>query len=174
MTEEWRDVVGFEGAYQVSDLGRVRSLDRIQVNSLGHARSLRGRVLVSVPTSRGYRCTKLGVKKWLAIHVAVCAAFYGPKPTAAHEVAHSDSDPSNNRADNLSWKLHVDNLADREALGRVPRGESHGSAKLDNAMVATIRRRTAAGELHRVIALDYAVTRNTVSDIGARRTWSHV
>ena len=108
MIEEWRDVVGFEGAYQVSNLGRVRSLDRdIPYVNNGTPTILhtKGRVLKLHPDKYGYprvglRC---GEKNKLAgVHRLVAQAFL-PNPDNLPCVNHKDYQRDNNCVDNLEW-----------------------------------------------------------------------
>ncbi len=111
-----------------------------------------------------------GVRYTIRPHVAVLEAFVGSRPPN-HQAAHLDGDKRNNRLDNLQWKLPVDNSADRELHGYSLRGEGHGMAKLTADNVRAIR--SASGS-HREIALQYGVTRSTVTAIRAGRRWSHV
>lgn len=113
--EEWRRIPGYEGRYDVSNLGRVRSLDRVRANG----RKWRGRILKPVPMARGY----LSVNLWLdntprmhLIHRLVLAAFVGPVPEGA-EGRHSDGNSSNNQLVNLEWGTHSENQYDQVAHG---------------------------------------------------------
>jgi len=120
-TEVWKDIDGFENIYQVSSLGRVRSLDRI-VARPGSPRGpmrLRGRVLseriinnynVVALCADGYRTNK-------PVHVAVLEAFVGPRP-GGMEAIHIDGDPLNNTPENLRWGTHKENMDDRCKHGR--------------------------------------------------------
>ena len=116
LTEEWRDVPGFRGCYQVSSLGRVRSLlcgqPRIRKpylhNTSGSMRYRR--ITISVPGSRA----KLG----RYVHEWVASAFHGPRPPEA-EVRHLDGDSLNNCADNLAWGSRAENMADAVAHGTI-------------------------------------------------------
>lgn len=106
--EEWRDVVGFEGAYQVSNLGRVRSLDR-DINYINNGTPttmhMKGRILKSKPDRDGYPrvSLKFGTKIKLAgIHRLVAQAFI-PNPHNLPCVNHKDYKRDNNCVDNLEW-----------------------------------------------------------------------
>lgn len=112
MTEEWRDIPGHEGYYQVSSLGQVRSLDRDFVDSRGHQRSLAGRVLSPRKTGKNYRTVHLGDRERdRKVHQLVLAAFVGPVPEG-QEVRHLDGDPTNNRLDNLLYGTRSENRLD--------------------------------------------------------------
>ena len=84
--EEWRDIPGFEGEYQVSDLGRVRSIDRIveQDSRWGVIRRrLQGKVLSPHLEKSGYLGVQLGRRKKQRVHELVAAAFIGPRSPGA-------------------------------------------------------------------------------------------
>lgn len=108
MIEEWRDVIGFEGAYQISNLGRVRSLDReIPYVNNGTPAILhyKGKVLKPKPDRDGYPrvSLKFGEKIKLAgIHRLVAQAFL-PNPDNLPCVNHKDYHRDNNCVDNLEW-----------------------------------------------------------------------
>lgn len=99
MIEEWRTIVGYEGLYEVSSLGRVRSLDRY--DSRNHFR--RGRILKLSYDTVGYLIVGLhsnGKAKIYLVHRLVAQAFI-PNPDNLPEVNHIDEDKTNNRVDNL-------------------------------------------------------------------------
>jgi hypothetical protein len=102
--ERWRDVRGYEGYYQVSSLGRVRSTDRT-TNSPQGTRSRKGRILTAV--CAGSRHARVNLSKDGKVrNVYVCqlvlSAFVGPAP-AGSACCHKDGDPSNNVLSNLCW-----------------------------------------------------------------------
>jgi len=115
MTETWRPVADYEGAYEVSDLGRVRSIARI--TSHGHRR--RGVTLKPVPMPSGYLIVNLWwanqPRIWL-IHRLVLIAFVGLQPDGM-EALHRDGDPGNNTLSNLRWGTHSENQLDQVAHG---------------------------------------------------------
>lgn len=117
--ESWLPVPGFEDAYEVSDLGRVRTKDR--VDSLG--RPLTGQ-LRRTPVWRGAGCryrsvglSKGGRKTTRSVHSLVAEAFHGPRPPGA-VVRHLDGDALNNLATNLAWGTPLENIQDALAHGR--------------------------------------------------------
>lgn len=107
---EWRDVPGYGGAYQVSDHGEIRSVDRISAR--GHR--VKGRVL-RPSTSDGYARLSLyssaGERSFVRTHCLVMLAFVGPCPDGL-EVLHSDGDGLNNRLSNLSYGTRSQNSLD--------------------------------------------------------------
>lgn len=109
MTEEiWKPVVGYEGLYEVSSYGRVRSLDRY--DSKNHF--CKGRILRLQTAGRGYLSVDLssnGKTKRFLVHRLVAEAFI-PNPYNLPEVNHLDEDKTNNRVDNLEFCNHKYNL----------------------------------------------------------------
>jgi hypothetical protein len=122
IAEEWRAVRDWEGFYEVSSLGRVRSVERIQVRGVGRYRTptaclQKCKLLKPAKNDRGYMVviladTQNGRRKTAKVHRLVCEAFNGPPPEG-HEVAHNDNTRDNNVADNLRWATHYDNIQDR-------------------------------------------------------------
>ena len=124
--ETWAPVLGFTGHYEVSNLGRVRSIDRVITNKTGVRKTLRGRVLIPSPKKSGH----LSVGLWIdgkehrrQVHRLVLEAFTGPRP-AGLEACHRNGIPTDNRAVNLRWDTHSEN-----ALDVVRHGKHHHSAK---------------------------------------------
>lgn len=117
--ETWRAIPGYEGCYEVSDLGNVRSLDREIVSKSGQRYAVRGRIIQ--PGFRGYVQSYKYVALWrnkkrttMYVHRAVLLAFVGP-PEPGQEASHEpDPDPSNCRLDNLRWRSHGDNCVERD------------------------------------------------------------
>lgn len=125
-TERWLPVVGYEGLYEVSDLGRVRGLDRVMtVNRVGFSGlPVRGQVLKATPT--GHRCPHLGVTLYRSgvrrhhrVHHLVLEAFIGPRPSGLQGL-HWDDVPTNNRLENLRWATAAENMRDKVRNGRDP------------------------------------------------------
>ncbi len=123
--EEWRPVVGYEGLYEVSCLGRVRSLDTTErlFNSRHNVhfdRKRVGRILkLNGSRSHGYLSITLHRKAKATeycVHRLVCEAFHGPRPFGA-DVAHRDATRHNNSAANLRWASRRSNLQDAHIKG---------------------------------------------------------
>lgn len=112
--EQWRPVVGYEGLYEVSDQGRVRSLGRVAIRR-GYPLRIPGRVLRPTPGDAGRVCIRLfnrdGVKKTLRVSVLVLAAFVGPRPEGL-DGCHNNGDPTDNRLSNLRWDTRSANARD--------------------------------------------------------------
>ena len=111
MTERWLPITGYEGTYEVSDLGRVRSLDRIS----SQGRRLKGQVLKQGRNAAGYMSVGLhlaGDATTYLVHRLVLTAFEGPPPDEM-ETRHMDGNSSNNVASNLVWGTSQENIRDQ-------------------------------------------------------------
>jgi len=168
--ETWKPVVGYEGLYEVSDRGNVRSMGRITAG-----RRLRGRTLRPGRWKGGHLFVVLwkdGQARNRAVHSLVAEAFLGPRPEG-HEVCHTDGDSTNNRPENLRYDTRKGNVADMVKHGRLVRGSRHPNAKLTEADVVEIRRayadrRSTQAEL----AARYGVSQNVISRIVRWRMWA--
>ena len=113
MEEIWKDIPGYEGKYQASSLGRIRSLDRIIERSDGKPLPHRGRVLHSYrKNSTGHRALLLGSSRIpCSVHRLVALAFLGPCPEGC-EILHTNGDAADNRIENLRYDSHRENFKD--------------------------------------------------------------
>ena len=103
--EYWKPVVGYEGHYQVSNWGRVKSFDRWVKSRNGSVRFCKGRILKPVTNDRGYLCVELwknNKRKSCKVHRLVAEAFI-PNPYNLPMINHRDEDKTNNRVENLEW-----------------------------------------------------------------------
>lgn len=116
--EEWRDIAGYEGLYQVSNLGRVRSLTRDVFN--GKVFFKKSGKLMRITVSKNRYCrvtlTKDAVQTQWYVHRLVATAFL-PNPDNLPEVDHIDANPSNNQLCNLRWVTKAENMRHVFELG---------------------------------------------------------
>lgn len=113
MPETWKSVPEYEN-YEISDLGRVRSLDRVVRTKRGHTQGHPGKELSPTVRTSGHLAVTLcrdGERNMRYVHRLVLEAFRGPCPPG-HEACHWDDDPSNNRLENLRWGTREENRAD--------------------------------------------------------------
>ena len=154
MIEEWRDVPGWEGWYQVSSQGRVRSVDRTitQRSRWGEqTRVMKGRILRPGKCSNAYLSvffSRPGVqsKQNQLVHRLVAIAFLGDPPLH-HEVCHMNGDRTDNRVVNLRWDTRQGNIADKLIHGTDNRGEKNSQSKLSKEDVLNIRTSTLRSNL---------------------------
>lgn len=139
--ETWAPVVGYEGLYEVSDRGRVRSIDRTITDKNGRKKSLRGCLLSPLRQASGHLgvpLCKYGVKRRHRVHVLALTAFTGPRP-AGLEVRHLDGVPTNNKKGNLVYGTVSENKHDAYAHGGLKTGERSHLAKLSNEDAAKLK-----------------------------------
>lgn len=172
--EIWKDAVGYEGRYQVSSRGQVRSL-----TYRGYARRT-PKILKQAPDSRdGYMMVNLhndiGAKTH-KVHQLVAVMFIGPRPPGAY-CLHRDGDYLHNSESNVYWGTPAQNQADRARHGTSNVGAQNPMAKLTESAVVQIKAllkvETGRGSLTR-IAADFGVSVATVSDIKRGKTWRTV
>jgi hypothetical protein len=123
MEERWLPVVGYAGIYEISDSGKVRSLDRYT----SHGRSLRGRQLIERPLPNGRPRVSLSYNAKTVDaypYRLVLEAFVGPCPPGM-ETLHWDDDPNNNNLQNLRWGTRAENMQDMSRNGNGNAGVTH-------------------------------------------------
>lgn len=177
MTERWLSVVGFEGLYEVSDYGRVRSLDRPVRNGYpGTTRVVRGKMMKPTVALRGgyhyIGLAQFGKIRTLKVHRLVLEAFVGP----GHGLhgRHLDGNPKNNALSNLAWGTHQQNGQDMVRHGRSQRGEKSPLARMTEEKVRQSRRMYASGISQESIADTFGVAQGTISAALRGVSWSWV
>jgi hypothetical protein len=122
--EHWLPVLGYEGLYEVSDLGRIRSVNRIVQTRLGK-RLYKGKILKITSGSAGHLkviLSQRGIQRNFTVHKLVLEAFVGPRPEGM-ECCHNNGSPTDNRLINLRWDTRSNNAYDAVRHG------VHGKAK---------------------------------------------
>lgn len=168
MKEVWKDIPEYVGKYQVSNLGRIKSLKR-KVHGVNHytgksfLRTVPERILrpgkycksghLSVILGRG--------SNGKPVHQLVMLAFQGETPKGM-EILHINGNPNDNRINNLRYGSRTDNILDVYKIGKLWR-------KLSIHDVKEIRIRLTNGETGHSIALDYNVTDSSISNIKTGR-----
>lgn len=120
MTEEWRPVIGFEGYYEVSNLGRVRSKSRETPNALtGGTSTVKGRVLKGRINRGGYRQFTLSIAQKNTTRTAhrIVALAHIPNPNELPFVLHGPKGKLDNSVSNLRWGTNSDNMFDKRRDG---------------------------------------------------------
>ncbi len=159
--EEWRAVIGYEGLYEVSSLGRVRSRHAVP-----------SRVLSPTTDKDGYPTINLYApdgRSTFNVHRLVATAFHGDKRNVQDcEVAHLDGTRTNCRADNLAWVSKRENHSHKRLHGTHQAGEKHPSARLTEEAAAEIR---ASSGPRAAMAAKYGISKDTVTGIRRGRSW---
>jgi len=150
VTEVWKDIPGYEGRYQVSDLGRVRSLDRwvraVAKNGREFQRRVAGTIL-SPGLSRGYPIVNLWPTGTVAVHLLVARTFL---PGGVGDVNHVDGVKTNSALSNLEWisksgnQLHAVRIGLRQQALPVTDGQRSWPSQAQAAFELTGDRRRGA------------------------------
>ena len=173
MEERWLPVPGFEGLFEVSDRGRIRSLKT-------SSRWKPGYILKARPNNHGYVVAGLrkdSKRTNFVVHRLVLEMFLGPCPPGC-VANHKNLDKSDNRIENLEWVTQAENVQhaiDNGHFSFMPMGEANHASKLTANQVREIRCKFAETHCaHQVLADKYGVTRNTVCKIVRRESWKHI
>lgn len=169
--EEWSPVVGYEGFYAVSSEGRIKSIVRRSRNG----RIIGGKVLRIADNGHGYKSVMFCVNYKKArryVHRIVLEAFVGPCPEGM-ESRHMNGIRGDNRASNLQWSTHIDNVWDRDRHGTMVHGEENNFSRLSRSQVKEIREKYASG-LYRQhdLAGQYGITQTGIGYIVRGTVWS--
>lgn len=175
--EQWRDVIGFEGFYQVSDGGNVRSCDRVIIRSFFESK-IKGFNRKQFIDPDGYLCIRLyknAVAKRFTTHSLVMRAFVGDG-LEGFEINHKNGIKTDNRLENLEYCTSSQNTQHAYDMGlkHLPKGTLNPSAKLKESDILDIRKRLKQGEHHLAIANLYGVDRRTIYSIKVGDRWKHV
>ena len=138
MDEKWEDIAGYNGLYQVSNLGRVKNK--------------KGLIMAQKPSKDGYvrlLLFKDGKYKAEYVHILVAKAFI-PNPAHKPEVNHIDADKANNKVDNLEWVTSSENHSHAVALGLIPICPTIGKYGADNPGSKPVAQYDLAGNLIKV------------------------
>lgn len=178
--EIWKPVTDWEEVYEVSSLGRIRSLDRtVRVNReiLGgpHYRKLKGQILKPKLDRYGYPVVNLlnnGRSKHTTVHRLIAREFVEGYFKGA-QVNHKNFNKQDNRPENLEWCSNQENQDHSNSRG-LRRGSSNGNSKLSEKEVIKIKELISLGLSNQEIGQKFKVSGVTVSCIRTKKTWAHV
>lgn len=174
MTETWAPVVKYEGLYEISSMGRVRSLPRLVRAPVGMAR-LKGRILIQHPDRDGRALVSLskdGKPKTFVVSHLVAAAFIGARPVGTH-VCHNNGNEKDNRPENLRYDTPLANARDKELHGTQTRGDTHPSSKMTEEEVIALR--LLAPHVSRAfLSYSFKISKSHVGQLISRTRWAHL
>lgn len=169
--ECWKPVPGYKGMYEVSDHGRVRSLDRYDRRGA----FVPGLVLKLSLSPGGYAAVNLcreGKSKTRLFHRLVCETFHGT-PDSGQVVRHLNGDRQDNRAVNLAWGTRCENSHDRKAHGTDNCGDKHPYAKLTEVKVRNLRLGKYGKDAAK-LARRFKVGEVVIREVLRGTRWTHV
>lgn len=175
--EFWLPIKGYECLYEVSNWGRIRSLEKVIEYSNGRSYLYEEKILKLNP-SNGYRTislVKYKEKTTHMVHRLVGLAFI-KNPLNKPFINHEDGDRSNNYYLNLSWSTNSENqFHSYNVLGnKAVRGEDNGASKLSESIIPIIRTLYATGISQNEIGKQFGVCQEAVRKVVCRETWAHV
>lgn len=166
--EVWKPVVGWEGLYEVSNNGRVRSTRKT-------TNSFVGRILVATPKNNGYLHVGLCRNNRVTsrhVHKLVFEAFIGPIPDEL-EINHRNTDKNDNRPENFELLTHAENMRHARENGLMQRGADRWNSKLTEKDILEIR--SLYGSMSREeIGKRFGITKSHVWSVATNKVWKHV
>ena len=177
MEEIWKDVPGYKGLYQVSNLGNIKALEKQRSKTQPHIISKEKPLKPGINVC-GYKfviLVKNQEKKSFLLHRLILSAFI-PNPENKPCANHKDCDRNNNRIENLEWCTYKENTRHAMQNGRMDwtkacKGSKHGRSKLTEADALAIKKRLKLGEDYKDIAADYPVCKATIYLIMKVENW---
>lgn len=142
MEEVWKPITGYEGLYEVSNLGEIRSLDRIIINKSQKEQTFKGKILAKIKDKDGYvrsRISKDSKVKNVFIHRIVSQEF-NENPLNKPCVNHKDGVKDNNISTNLEWSTYEENEKHKREILKKGIGELIHNSKLKNSDILDIRK----------------------------------
>lgn len=178
--ELWKPIKGYEGLYEVSNLGRVKSLDRKNSRDVKGLEDYisKGKILAPRPQRQGYQLVALyrnGEREDKPIHRIVADVFL-PNPNNKKTINHKNGVKDDNRVKNIEWASQKENNRHAWDNGLISarRGEKNPAAKLSESDVVKIKMAFECGISSGELAKIYSVHKSTIKSIRAGRNWEYI
>lgn len=178
--EIWKDVKDYEGSYQVSNLGRIKSLDRMVMYSTGFPRLHKGKYVAKTPDKDGYfkvcLCNPLLNEKHFFVHRLVATAFI-PNPSNKPVTNHLNGVKTDNRVENLEWATISENTQHSfdNKLQVAPKGSESKCSKLLDCQVLKIRYLYETGNYTRKLLGEmFNISSSNILVIVNKKSWKHI
>lgn len=178
-TEEWADVDGYSGFYQISSFGRIKSFDREVRARGGKYRTVKGKILKQTTDTDDYLNVTLCVnqKRVLKKIGRLVGQAFIPNPENKPEINHKKGDKKDNRFFMLEWNTHSENgkHAYKHNLREAKKGSSNYFSRLKEEDVIKIRKLWGTGNYYQhEIGTMFGVDYRTISSVVNRQTWNHI
>ena len=172
--EVWADIPGYEGKYQASNFGFIKSIARLRDSKWGEkSMTVKEKILSRFDDGTGYWCVNLCANnkiKKIGVHRLVLMAFHGI-PENGMQACHNDGDRKNANLNNLRWDSAKSNNFDMIAHGTAPRGANTNKSILTEKQVIEIRNRPESSLKLSVI---YGVASSTIRAVRLKQNWHYV
>jgi hypothetical protein len=176
--EKWKDIIGYEGYYQISNLGRVKRLEGKCLTKGNSYRSVKEKILKPFPNkARGnylyINLNMYGVIQQYRLHILVAKHFI-PNPSNLPEINHIDGIKEHNYVSNLEWCTQLHNMQHSFKIGthKIRKGNSSPNHKLTSEQIIKIREELSLGKTGRHLAFKYNVSEGMISLVKHNKNWN--
>ena len=166
--EIWKDINDYEGLYQVSNFGNVKSL--------GNEFTRKERFLKLSPQSKGYLTVVLqknATRKMVLVH-RIVAEYFVSNPLNKSQINHINGDKTDNKVENLEWVSHRENLDHAIKNNLTLKGEENRNSKLKDVDIIKIHSLLQKGTTTKELSESYNVSYSTIDGIRTNRYWKHL
>lgn len=177
--EIWKPINGYEGLYEVSNLGNIKTLERIYLSGNGKKaiNKVKEKLIKTYNNGHGYSYVSLrknGIKTAISVHRIVAKEFI-PNINNLKCVNHKNGIKNDNRVENLEWCTYKENSEHAKQIGLIKSGELHHNSLLTNKQVLEIRNKYSSKNFTlKMIGDEYGINYRTVSQIVNYKRYANV